>query len=202
VEPEVLSRKVLREARTAQLDLLCACGRKRVELKVLGCCRLCYQRHYHSVRWFGGLRELILKRDRFRCRVCGVGRRLVVHHRDERNAKSLLITLCIRCHVRLHRSRRLRYWVPESLLGLWRELHPAVPLQLQLPFAANSDIAARPSRLREVPARSLDLLADASGDTEHLFDTRAFHMTSRLSRAGEGSLRTQIEIRIQSFDAL
>jgi hypothetical protein len=37
----------------------------------------------------GGLRELILKRDRFRCRVCGVGRRLVVHHRDERNAKSL-----------------------------------------------------------------------------------------------------------------
>jgi len=138
VEPGALSRKVLWEARTAQLDLLCACGRRPVELKVLGCCRLCYQRHYHSVRWFGGLRELILKRDRFRCRACGVGRRLVVHHRDERNAKSLLITLCIRCHVRLHRSRRLRYWVPEALLGLWRELHPTVPLQLQLPFAVTT----------------------------------------------------------------
>jgi hypothetical protein len=50
VESEALSRKVLWEARTAQLDLLCACGRRPVELKVLGCCRLCYQRHYHSVR--------------------------------------------------------------------------------------------------------------------------------------------------------
>jgi hypothetical protein len=166
VEPEALLRKVLWEARTAQLDLLCACGRRPVELKVLGCCRLCYQRHYHSVRWFGGLRELILKRDRFKCRVCGVGRRLVVHHRDERNAKSLLITLCIRCHVRLHRSRRLRYWVPEALLGLWRELYPAVPLQLQLPFAASSDIPVGPSRLREVEEPSLDLLAEASGDTD------------------------------------
>ena len=104
------------------------CGRRPVELKVLGCCRVCYQRHYHSVRWFGGLRELILKRDRFKCRVCGVGRRLVVHHRGESNARSWLITLCIRCHVRLHRSRRLRSWVPEALLGLWRELHPDAPL--------------------------------------------------------------------------
>jgi hypothetical protein len=148
-----------------------------VELKVLGCCRLCYQRRYHSLRWFGGLRELILKRDRFKCRVCGVGRRLVVHHRDERNARSWLITLCIRCHVRLHRSRRLRYWVPEALLGLWRELHPDAPLQLQLPFAATSDIPVRPSRWREVQEPSLDLLADESGDTDQrLFDTRRFHI--------------------------
>jgi hypothetical protein len=161
-------------------------------LKVLGCCRLCYQRHYHSVRWFGGLRELIIKRDRFRCRVCGVGRRLVVHHRDERNAKPLLITLCIRCHVRLHRSRRLRYWVPEALLGLWREQHPAVPLQLQLPFAASSDIPARPSGLSEVQKPSLDLLADASGDTDQrLFVPRAFHMAFRLSRGRRGLAETR-----------
>ena len=69
VEPEALSRTVLWEARTARLDLLCACGRRPVESKVLGCCRLCYQRRYQSVRWFGGLRDLILKRDRFKCRV-------------------------------------------------------------------------------------------------------------------------------------
>src|ERR1700686_4694120 len=119
LEPGALSQKVPSEARVAQLSLLCICGRRPVELKVLGCCRLCYQRRYHSSRWFGGLRELILKRDRFKCRVCGVGRRLVVHHRDERNARSWLITLCIRCHVRLHRSLRLRYWGPETLLGLW-----------------------------------------------------------------------------------
>jgi hypothetical protein len=89
---------------------------------------------------------MILKRDRFKCRVCGVGRRLVVHHRAERNEKTLLITLCIRCHVRLHRSGRLRYWVPEALLGLWRELHPAAPLQLQLPFAVTSDIPSKRQR--------------------------------------------------------
>lgn len=175
LEPGALSQKVPSEARAAQLDLLCACGRRPVELKVLGCCRLCYQRRYHSVRWFGGLRELILKRDRFKCRVCGVGRRLVVHHRDERNAKPWLITLCIRCHVRLHRSRRLRYWVPEALLGLWRELHPAVPLQLQLPFAVTSGTPTRPLRLQEGQEPSLDLLADESGETDQrLLDTAGF----------------------------
>ena len=166
------------------MSLLCRCGRRPVELKVLGCCRLCYQRRYHSSRWFGGLRELILKRDRFKCRVCGVGRRLVVHHRDERNARSWLITLCIRCHVRLHRSRRLRYWVPEVLLGLWRELHPSAPLQLQLPFAVTSDIPTRPLRLREGPEPSLDLHADESGDMDQrLFNTARFLYGIPISRS-------------------
>jgi hypothetical protein len=93
------------------------------------------------LRWFGGLRELILKRDRFECRACGAARWLVVHHRGERNAQPLLITLCIRCHVRLHHSRRFRQWVPEALLELWRELHPGTPVQLQLPFARKKDPA-------------------------------------------------------------
>jgi hypothetical protein len=88
------------EERGTQLGLLCACGRRPIELRGLRCCRLCYYRQYDSLRWFGGLRELILKRDRFECRACGSERRLVVHHRDERNASPLLITLCIRCHVR------------------------------------------------------------------------------------------------------
>jgi hypothetical protein len=120
------------EGRGTQLGLLCACGRRPIELKGLRCCRLCYYRQYDSLRWFGGLRDLILKRDRFRCRACGSARRLVVHHRDERNASPLLITLCIRCHVRLHHSRRFRSWAPEALLGLWNELHPSAPVQLQL----------------------------------------------------------------------
>jgi len=123
------------EGQGTQLGLLCACGRRPIELKGLRCCRLCYYRQYDSLRWFGGLRELILKRDRFRCRACGSARRLVVHHRYERNAQALLITLCITCHVRLHHSRRFRSWVPEALLGLWNELHPSVPFQMQLPFA-------------------------------------------------------------------
>jgi hypothetical protein len=133
----VLRARLKNQGAAAQLDLLCMCGRRPIEMKSLGCCCLCYYRQYHSWRWFGGLREAVLKRDRFSCRACGARRRLVVHHRDERNAKSLLITLCIRCHVRLHRSRWLRYWVPEVLLGLWRELHPGGPVQLQLPLTVN-----------------------------------------------------------------
>jgi hypothetical protein len=77
------------EGRGTQLGLLCACGRRPIELKGLRCCRLCYYRQYYSLRWIGGLRELILKRDRFECRTCGAARRLVVHHRDERNAQPL-----------------------------------------------------------------------------------------------------------------
>jgi hypothetical protein len=188
---------VLWEARTAQLDLLCACGRRPVELKVLGCCRLCYHRRYHSLRWFGGLRELILKRDRFRCRVCGVGRLLVVHHRDERNAKPLLITLCIRCHVRLHRSRRLRYWVPEALLALWRELHPAAPLQLQLPFAVTSCTPTRQLSLREAKEPSPDLAANEASETDQrLFGVARLLAACRLSRGRRRAGGDPKEIRI------
>ena len=140
VEQGTLSLKTPPEEHSAQLGLLCPCGRRPIELRSRGCCRLCYYRRYRSLRWFGGLRELILKRDRFRCCACGAARRLVVHHRDGRNVKPLLITLCIRCHVRLHHSLHLRHWVPDALLGLWRELHPGVPLQLQLPFVMTTRI--------------------------------------------------------------
>jgi hypothetical protein len=75
--------------------------------------------------------------------------RLVVHHRDERNAQRLLITLCIRCHVRLHHSRRFREWVPEALLELWREVHPGAPLQLQLPFVMKTSGNCTPAITHE-----------------------------------------------------
>ena len=171
----------------AQLDLLCACGRRPVELKGLGCCSLCYYRQYHSWRWFGGLREAVLKRDRFSCRACGARRRLVVHHREERNAKALLITLCIRCHVRLHRSRRLRYWVPEVLLHLWRELHPAGPMQLQLPLTVTSEPSPRQLK-RRAKEPSLNpaavSLADTNGRLLKQKDVR-----TQVDIAGEGAER-------------
>ena len=116
-----------------QLSFLCPCG-KQIVLKALGCCRSCYDRRHHSVRFFGGLRERVLKRDRFRCRGCGRRSALVVHHRDQSNCVKLLVTLCIRCHIRIHRSSSLRYWFSEMLVRLWRELHPSDPLQLQLTF--------------------------------------------------------------------
>jgi hypothetical protein len=64
-----------------QLSFLCPCG-KRIALKALGCCRSCYDRRHHSLRFFGGLRERVMERDRFRCHGCGQRSALVVHHRD------------------------------------------------------------------------------------------------------------------------
>ena len=122
-----------RVGRAVQLSLFCPCG-QRIALKTLGCCRSCYDQRRHSLRFFGGLRERVLERDRFRCRGCGKRSALVVHHRDQRNRADLLITLCIRCHVRIHRSPSLRYWFSAMLARLWRELHPNDPVQLQLIF--------------------------------------------------------------------
>lgn len=176
----VLRMRLKDQGTTAQLDLLCACGRRPVELKGLGCCSLCYYHQYHSWRWFGGLREAVLKRDRFSCRACGARRRLVVHHREERNAKALLITLCVRCHVRLHRSRRLRYWVPEVLLRLWRELHPAGPMQLQLPLAVTNE----PS-LRQLKRRAKEPSLNHAG-------VRLANTNGRLLK--QKDVRTQVDI--------
>jgi hypothetical protein len=134
----VLSREHQLE-RSTQLSWLCACGRKPVELK--GLCRLCYHRSYHSLRFFGGLREAVLRRDRFRCRVCGSGAPLLVHHRDGHNERRLLITLCISCHVRLHRYRGFSRWIPKALFELWSEIHPGQPLQLQLPLGVSTRAA-------------------------------------------------------------
>jgi len=116
-----------------QLSFLCPCG-KQIVLKALGCCRSCYDRRHHSVRFFGGLRERVLKRDRFRCRGCGRRSAMVVHHRDRHNRTNLLVTLCIRCHIRIHRSSGLKYWFSEILVRLWHELHPNAPIQVQLSF--------------------------------------------------------------------
>lgn len=59
---------------------------------------------------FGGLRQLVLKRDGFRCQTCGIPeipntRNLIVHHKDfnpKNNTIENLITLCRRCHPRKH----------------------------------------------------------------------------------------------------
>jgi hypothetical protein len=75
-----------------------------------------------------------MERDRFRCRGCGKRSALVVHHRDRLNRADLLVTLCIRCHMRIHRSLGLGYWFSEMLARLWRELHPNASMQLQLCF--------------------------------------------------------------------
>jgi hypothetical protein len=130
-EPELRMDSMERRGGRVQLSFLCPCG-QRIAMKTLVCCRPCYDRRHHSLRFFGGLRERVLERDGFRCRGCGKRSALVVHHRDRCNRADVLVTLCIRCHVRIHHSLGLRYWFSEMLARLWRELHPNHPVQLQL----------------------------------------------------------------------
>ena len=150
-----------------QLSFVCPCG-KRIVLKSPRLCRSCYDRRHHSLRLFGGLRERVLERDRFRCRGCGKRSALVVHHRDRYNRANLLVTLCIRCHLRIHHSSRTRYWFLEMLMRLWRELHPNDPLQLQLSFRKKAKRKNSEGVLEEVSVKVLPLLALPDAQTQEL----------------------------------
>jgi hypothetical protein len=71
---------------------------------------------------------------------------------------NLLVTLCVRCHIRIHHSSGWKYWFSEMLMGLWRELHPNVPMQFQLTFENN-----------EKKGNSKCYLEEASGKVPPLF---------------------------------
>jgi 5-methylcytosine-specific restriction endonuclease McrA len=54
------------------------------------------------------LRQLVLRRDGWRCQSCGTMANLEVHHREFRShsgddVEENLITLCFTCHARAHR---------------------------------------------------------------------------------------------------
>lgn len=116
---------------------LCRCLERPVERA--GLCRCCYARQYRSRRFFGGHRDAVLRRDHRRCRACGVDRRIVVHHRQPSvHDRARMITLCARCHARIHHSFVLRCWVTALTVELWRELHPDSPMQLQLALLAEN----------------------------------------------------------------
>jgi hypothetical protein len=86
--------------------------------------------------YFGGFRDKVLARDGV-CRLCIEREKLVVYHRRPGvNHPDLQITLCVRCHVSLHRRRRLPGFYSDLFLLLWCELHPGLPVQGRLPWAA------------------------------------------------------------------
>lgn len=66
-----------------------------------------------------------------------VREKLIVHHRRPgSNKPAVHITLCRRCHVRVHRRRQLPGFYSDLFLLLWLEQHPAWPVQWRLPLAA------------------------------------------------------------------
>ena len=57
---------------------------------------------------------------------------MVHHRRPGLHTGRWLVTVCPACHPLIHKLLGHRRWLPEKLLALWREQHPAVPLQRQL----------------------------------------------------------------------
>lgn len=114
-----------------QRALFCnVCGKPP---SIAGFCAACYHRRRRSLRFFAGLREAVLRRDRSCCQGCGAENQRAVHHRRPGlHDFQWLITLCPACHAVVHKLQAHRRWLPVSLLELWREQHPALPVQLQL----------------------------------------------------------------------
>jgi hypothetical protein len=137
-------REVKRIRTGVQRALLCRCGRGKV--LALGMCATCYTLKRHDEEYFGGLREQVLKRDDYCCRVCGApgrGKRaIVVHHRRPGVSKmALMISLCPACHAIISRTQVMRRPMPPLLLELWREQHPAGHEQTSLCFEKPDPVA-------------------------------------------------------------
>jgi hypothetical protein len=91
----------------------------------------------------------VIRRDGFRCRACGANSRLLVHHRATNSEERSLITLCVRCHIRVHRWRWFRYRVSSTLVQLWTELHAGAPLQLQFPLGTPAQTESQRGKPKE-----------------------------------------------------
>jgi 5-methylcytosine-specific restriction endonuclease McrA len=122
-------------------------GNRRRETKILalGLCATCYTLKRQDDEHFGGLREQVLERDGYCCRVCGAsGRRkrsIVVHHRvSGKSELHLMISLCPACHAKVSRTKAVLSQMPPLLLELWREQHPDGHEQTTLNFKAARDV--------------------------------------------------------------
>ncbi len=105
--------------KSPQRSLHCPCGRARVLAR--GLCAVCYTLRRQDKVYFGGLREAVLARDGYCCRVCGAlgrGKRsITVHHRvPDRSMMALMISLWPGCHAKVHRTRAMLSQMPPLLL--------------------------------------------------------------------------------------
>ena len=130
---------------TRQTVMHCPCGTSKV--LALGLCATCYSLKRQDEEHFGGLRETVLERDGYRCRVCDASgrdkRSIVVHHRvPGRSVLRLMISLCPSSHAKVHRTKAALSLMPPLLLQLWREQHPEGHEQANLNF----DERTRPAR--------------------------------------------------------
>ncbi len=120
-----------------QRSICCPCGNDKV--LALGLCATCYTLKRQDEEYFGGLREVVLERDGYRCRVCDASgrdkRSIIVHHRiPGKSILNLMLSLCPGCHAKIHRTEAVLSAMPPLLLELWREQHPKGHEQTNLVF--------------------------------------------------------------------
>jgi len=120
-----------------QRAMHCPCGRAKILAH--GLCATCYTLKRQDAEYFGGLRETVLERDGYRCRVCDApGRRkrsITVHHRvPGKSVLRLMISLCPGCHAKVERTKAVFSAMSPLLLELWREQHPQGHEQTILTF--------------------------------------------------------------------
>lgn len=137
--------------RVNQHAMHCGCGRAKILAH--GMCAVCYTLRRQDEKYFGGLREKVLEREGYRCRVCDASgrdkRSIIVHHRvPGKSVLNLMISLCPACHAKIHRTRVVIRLMPPLLLELWRELHPEAHEQTALKFSTLS-VPAQPTQLFE-----------------------------------------------------
>jgi hypothetical protein len=129
-----------------QSTMHCRCGNPKILAH--GLCSTCYSLKRQDEEYFGGLREKVLERDGYRCRVCDASgrdrRSIIVHHRvPGKSVMSLMISLCPGCHAKVHRTIAVLSEMPALLLVLWREQHPDGHEQTTMDF----DVKAKAAEL-------------------------------------------------------
>ena len=127
-----------------QRAMHCRCGNPKILAH--GLCSTCYTLKRQDEEYFGGLREAVLERDGYRCRVCDASgrdkRSIIVHHRvPGKSFLRLMISLCPGCHAKVHRTIAVLTEMPPLLLELWREQHPQGHEQTILDFKSEKPAA-------------------------------------------------------------
>lgn len=145
-----------------QRALHCRCGREKILAQ--GMCSTCYTLKRQDEAYFGGMREQVLERDGYACRVCGAsGRRkrsIVVHHRvPGKSILNLMISLCPACHAKVSRTGAVLSHMPPLLLELWREQHPRAHEQTALNFK----VRPQPSRTEPLFEEEREVASASAG---------------------------------------
>jgi 5-methylcytosine-specific restriction endonuclease McrA len=86
-----------------QTAICCPCGNEKI--LALGLCATCYTLKRQDAEYFGGLREQVLERDGYACRVCGDPDPGVHHREPGKSVLHLMIALCAGCHAKVHRTK-------------------------------------------------------------------------------------------------